>query len=217
MAEQPPVTSLARAREVKINELSNHFANDDLSIDELERRMERVYKAASIAELDVITADLKSAVAVPADLVQAKVVRGKGGAPARFEAMPSRIVSIMSSTKKVGRWGVPPVLGVKAVMSDTQIDLTHAVLTSSTVEMELKTIMTSLKIIVPPGMRVMVDTSSLLSSIESKADDLALADVPAPASVKTLHLTGYAFMSDVQIVVRRREDPLDDEDDDEDD
>ncbi len=214
MAEQPPVPSLARAREVKINELSNHFANDDLSIDELERRMERVYKAGSIAELEVITADLKNAVAVPADLVQAKVVRGTRGAPARFEAMPTRIVSIMSSTKKVGRWGVPPVLGLKAVMSDTQIDLTHAVLTSNTVEMEVKTIMTSLKIIVPPGMRVMVDTSSLLSNIESKADDLALADA-APASVKTLHLTGYAFMSDVQIVVRRREDPLNDEDEDE--
>src|SRR5690349_11982032 len=123
MAEQPPVPSLARAREVKITELSNHFANDDLSLDELERRMERVYKAASIAELEVITADLKNAVAVPADLMQARVVRGKGGAPARFEPMPSRIVSIMSSTKKVGRWGVPPVLGVKAIMSDTQIDL----------------------------------------------------------------------------------------------
>src|SRR6187455_1791064 len=117
MAEQPPVTSLARAREVKITELTNHFANDDLSIDELERRMERVYKAASIAELEVITADLKNAVAVPADLVHATVVRGKGGAPARFEALPTRIVSVMSSTKKVGRWGVPPVLELKAVMS----------------------------------------------------------------------------------------------------
>jgi len=214
MAEQPPVTSLARAREVKITELSNHFANDDLSIDELERRMERVYKASSVAELEVITADLKNAVAVPADLVQAKVVRGRGGASARFEATPARIVSIMSSTKKVGRWGVPPVLGLKAVMSDTQIDLTHAVLTSTTVEMEVKAIMSSVKIVVPPGMRVMVDTSSLLSSIDSKADDLASADAPASASLKTLHLTGYAFMSDIKIVVRRREDPLDDDEDD---
>jgi hypothetical protein len=216
MAEQPLVPSLSRARELKINELSNHFANDDLSLEELEQRMERVYKATSVAELEVITADLKNAVAVPADLVQAKVVRGKGGAPARFEAMPTRIVSIMSSTKKVGRWGVPPVLGLKAIMSDTHIDLTHAVLTSNTIEMEVKSVMASLKIVVPPGMRVMVDTSSIMSSVESKADDLALADATG-ASTKVLHLTGYAFMSDVKIVVRRREDPLDDDYDDDDD
>jgi hypothetical protein len=214
MAEQPPVQSLARARELKINELSNHFANDDLSLDDLERRMEQVYKASSIAELEVITADLKNAVAVPADMVQAKVVRGRGGAPARFEAMPTRIVSIMSSMKKVGRWGVPPVLGVKAIMSDTQIDLTHAVLTSNTIEMEVKSVMASLKIIVPPGMRVIVDTSSIMASVESKADDLALADASAQASAKILHLTGYAFMSDLQVVVRRREDALDDDEDD---
>lgn len=213
MAEQPPITSLSRAREVKINELSTHFANDDLSLDELERRMERVYKATNVAELEVITADLKNAVAVPADMIQAKVVRGKGGAPAQFEAMPTRIVAIMSSTKKVGRWGVPPILGLKAVMSDTQVDLTHAVMTSNTVELEIKSVMASVKIIVPPDMRVMVDTSSVMSNIESKADDLALANVPASASQKVLHLTGYAFMSDLQVIVRRKEDPIFEDDD----
>ena len=53
--------SLSRAREQKISELSTFFANDDLSLEDLERRIERVYKAANVSELDAITADLRSA------------------------------------------------------------------------------------------------------------------------------------------------------------
>ena len=34
----PSVPNFARAREQKIEELSSHFANDDLSLDDLERR-----------------------------------------------------------------------------------------------------------------------------------------------------------------------------------
>ncbi len=54
-----PLSTLSRAREQKISELSQHFANDDLSLDELERRIEQVYKAASVSELDAITSDLR--------------------------------------------------------------------------------------------------------------------------------------------------------------
>ena len=68
MADAPlPLSSLSRAREQKISELSQAFANDDLSLDDLERRIERVYKAANVVELDEITADLRQAV-LPAAL-----------------------------------------------------------------------------------------------------------------------------------------------------
>jgi len=51
-ATPSPIASLARAREQKISELSQYFANDDLSLDDLERRIERVYRAANVLELD---------------------------------------------------------------------------------------------------------------------------------------------------------------------
>ena len=51
MADAPLPTNLSRARESKIEELSRHFANDDLSLEDLERRIESVYKAANAAEL----------------------------------------------------------------------------------------------------------------------------------------------------------------------
>ena len=201
-----PIYSLARARELKIDELSTHFANDDLTLEELERRIELVYKAATAAELETITADLKKAAMVPPEFVQAKVVKGKGNAPATFELPHGRILSFMSSTRKVGRWALPRELQLKAIMSDTHIDLTNAVLTDPSVVVEVRAIMASLKIVVPPGMRVVVDTNSIMSNVESRADDFAPADMPAATNAPVVRLTGYAFMSDVKVVVRHRED-----------
>src|SRR3954471_15618571 len=101
MPESPPPTqSLARAREQKINELSQHFANDDLSLDDLERRIERVYKASSVADVELITADLR----VAAPLVDqrgaaARTVPVDSGEPLHavsYETPKSRLVAIMS-------------------------------------------------------------------------------------------------------------------------
>jgi len=201
-----PIPSLARARELKISELSTHFANDDLSLEELERRIERVYKAASVAELETITADLRSAAVVPPEFVQAKVVKGKGNLPATYELPRGRILSFMSSMRKVGRWAVPRELDLRAIMSDTKVDLTRAVLSDPMVVIEVRAVMASLRIVVPPGMRVVVDTNSIMSNVLSRADDYTPSDRPATPEAPVVRLTGYAFMSDVQVFVRRRED-----------
>jgi Cell wall-active antibiotics response 4TMS YvqF/Domain of unknown function (DUF1707) len=212
-----PVQSLARARELKINELSNHFANDDLTLEELERRIEQVYKAASVAELETITADLKSAAVVPPEFVRAKVVKGQGDVPATYELPRGRILSFMSSMRKVGRWAVPRELDLRAIMSDTKVDLTQAVLSDPMVVVEVRAVMASLRIVVPPGMRVVVETSSIMSNVLSRADDYTPSDRPATPEAPVVRLTGYAFMSDVQVFVRRREDArIEDAEDDDD-
>jgi hypothetical protein len=207
-----PVPSLARARELKINELSTHFANDDLSLEDLERRIEQVYRAVSVAELETITADLKSAATVPADFVRAKVVRGKGGLPATYEVAETRVLSLMSSIKRVGRWAVPRQLKVVAIMSETELDLTHAVLATGDSELEIRGMMASLKIIVPPGMRVIDNLHTVMATVRSRADSLPPDDVPSTASAPVIRLTGFVCMADVQVVVRRREDPAPDDD-----
>lgn len=211
-----PVPSLARAREQKINELSIHFANDDLSLEDLERRIEQVYKAGSVADLEKITADLKLAVAAPAE-TQAPVSAGRrSGAKANLPATiqgSARLLSLMSSTRRVGRWVVPQRLDVVAIMSDTKLDLTHAVMPSGVMDFEIRAVMASLKMIVPPGVRVLVDTHSVMSNVRSRADEFD-ADVPPSATAPVIRLTGFALMADVNVVVRRREDPVYDDDED---
>lgn len=211
-----PLSSMARAREQKIEELSAHFANDDLSLEDLERRIEQVYRATTAAELETITADLKGAALVPADYVRANVVPGTGGLPATYEVQSGRLLSLMSSTKRVGRWALPRTLDLAAVMSDTRVDLTQAVVQPGVSDIEMRAVMASVKIIVPPGMRVMVDVHSVMANVRSRADELAAGD-PLRGGEPVIRLTGFALMADVKIVVRRRDDPypLDDDDDDE--
>src|SRR5471030_1978788 len=150
-----PISSLSRAREEKINELSTYFANDDLSLEELERRIERVYKSASVTELETITADLKHASAAPDDYSRAKLARSTPSSfPVRPELESGRVLSIMSSTLRVGRWAVPRRLEVVGIMTDAKIDMTHASLPNGLIEIDLKVIMASFKLVVPPNMRV---------------------------------------------------------------
>jgi Cell wall-active antibiotics response LiaF, C-terminal len=202
-----PVPSLARARELKIEELSAYFANDDLSLEDLERRIERVYRSSSVAELETITSDLRGAAMVPADYVRANVIPGTAGVPTRYEVPHARMLSLMSTTKRVGRWALARKLDLLAVMSDTRIDLTHAVLQPGISEIHMRAVMASVKVIVPPGVRVVVDAHSVMASVQSKADEL-FSDSQVNASEPVIRLTGFALMADVNVVVRRREDAL---------
>ena len=214
-----PVPSLARAREQKINELSVHFANDDLSLEDLELRIEQVYKARSVAELESITADLRRAAApapAPAELPQSRRGRVTGALTTTYQASGARLLSLMSSTRRVGRWVVPAKLDIVAIMSDTKLDLTHAAMPSGMMDFEVRAVMASLKLVVPPGVRVVVDTHSVMSNVRSRADEFD-GDVPPSAVAPVIRLTGFALMADVQVVVRRREEPILDDDDDEDD
>ena len=220
MAELPPqspIPSLSRAREVKIDELSRHFANDDLSLEDLERRIERVYKAATVSELDSITADLSSAPLAPGQpsSPRDRLVAAAAAAPVavgEYEGRRSRILAIMSSTRRVGRWAAPRDLSVLAVMADTRIDLTNAVLpVGGVLDFELHAVMASLRIIVPPGMRVVNDVHSFMSDVRSDADEVARPGA-ALSSMPVIRLHGAVLMGNVRVSVRRREDVYDDDD-----
>jgi hypothetical protein len=212
-----PLSTLSRAREQKISELSQHFANDDLSLDELERRIEQVYKAASVSELDAITSDLRvsqlPATARPSSdaVSNARVDYGTSNLPA-----PSlRLLAVMSESRRTGRWLVPQRLDVVALMADTKIDLTSAVMPAGGAEFHVRSFWAACKIIVPPEMRVINEMHAIMASVVSKAEEMDAEG--ATRHGPTLRLTGTAFMAEVKVVVRRREDALMELDDDEDD
>ena len=209
----PQLSSLSRARETKITELSTHFANDDLTLDELERRIERVYKAASIAELEEITADLRKAMTPPVDQ---SVVLGssKSAAVSAGQTMAGRVLAFMSSTRRVGRWLVPPKLDVVAIMSDTKLDFTHAAMPGAVIDVHIRAVMASCKLVVPPNVRVINETHAVMANVRSRASEVLPGDAPASTESPVIRLTGYALMSDVNVVVRRLEEPVFDDDDD---
>lgn len=207
MADQP-VPSLNRAREQKISELSQYFATDDLSIEELERRLELVYKSTTVAELEAITADLRT---VPVD----STALDAGGAAARRQALArdarqGRFLAIMGESRRTGRWLVPNALRVISLMSDTRLDLTQAVMESGASEIHLTAMWSSCRLIVPPGMRVINEMHAVMASVTSNADEMDPPGV-SRSNAPVIRLTGTALMAEVKVVVRRREDPIEDD------
>ncbi len=198
MASEKKPESLAlpmeMQRERAVELLSRHFAQDNLSLDELERRIELAYHAKGPAELQDLTRDL------PADPDQAPA-RAVAPLPEAFAPVADRIVSVMTETKRKGLWRPARHIDLWSIMSDTQLDLTEAVLGAGVTEIEVHAVMTSLKVIVPPGVRVVVQTASIMSTVNDESVEPPVVGSGAPV----LRLTGFALMSEIKVRVRLRE------------
>jgi hypothetical protein len=193
---EPLQLSLSQTRDRVIEALSKSFADDDLSLEELERRLERAYKATTVAELDELTADLRSAAA------------SKARTPVPVSSVSStalvveheRIVAIMSESKRGGLWSVPQALDLLAFMSDTSLDLTHAQLPTGIIDIHARSMMATMKIILPPGVHVVNRLHAIMSSVHNELDE----QTPPPGAA-VIRLSGWAFMAEVKVLVRRRE------------
>jgi cell wall-active antibiotic response 4TMS protein YvqF/uncharacterized protein DUF1707 len=186
--------SLEQQRERAIDALSDHFAHDNLSLEELERRMELAYRAQSSADLNALTADLEQLAAQQAQ-VPATVAPSPLATPDR-----ERLTSIMSETHRRGVWAVPQRLDVNAVMADTTIDLTQAILPSGIIDIHVRALMAAVKLIVPPGVRVASRVSAFMGSVNVRPDE----GKPRP-DMPVIRLSGWAFMAEVQTSTRHVE------------
>lgn len=194
MSDRLPVP-LAAARERAIELLSEHFANDRLTMDELDHRLERAYAATSVAELNALTSDLPDerpamaptqAVTRSADLDRA----GESG----------RIVAILSETKRGGLWSVPADVRVTAAMSNLTLDLRSARLSAGITDLNLNAVMASVQIILPPGVRVVESVRAFMASVTDDSYS-ALASDP---SIPIIRLTGRAVMAEVKVRTKTR-------------
>jgi hypothetical protein len=168
----PPV-ALAAARERTIELLSAHFANDRLSIDELDQRLERA----------AVTAPRRAA--APLALERAEE--------------SGRIVAIFSETRRSGLWAVPPQLDVRATMSNLTLDFRSALLSPGVTEVNVSAVMASVQILLPPGVRVVESVRAFMASVTDDSYSVLTSD----PSVPVIRLTGKAVMAEVKVRTRR--------------
>jgi hypothetical protein len=199
--------SLVQARERAIEALTNLFAEDRISMDEFESRLDRLYKAGTPEELDQLTV---SAPVRAAD-------RGAGALDTSsvFDSMPrsqmalepvrpsevaplDRMLVIMGETKRLGEWTPPRRLEAFVLMGTVTLDLREARLAPGITEIHVTAIMGEVKVLVPPTIRVEGHVSAIMGSFSDQSADHA----DAPRGVPILRLTGTAFMAEVGVRVR---------------
>jgi hypothetical protein len=185
------VVPVGAVRERVIQTLTEAFANDVLTVSELEDRLEKAYRATTAEEALSLIAGLpqrQSAVAVgaPAD--------GDSMAPPR-----ERLTSIFSSQNRRGVWAVPRQLRVLGVFSDTTIDLTQAALPKDIIDLHVNVVFANMTIVVPPGLRVVNRVGAFAANVESEpALDLA----PMKPGSPVVRITGNCVFGNLEIVSR---------------
>ena len=202
---KPVLEAVHHRREGVIEALSTHFANDTLDVDEFEQRVDLAHRATSIAELDVLLADLKpnadeqpSASLVPRTEAPRVHTAVRDPSIASHGWRAKRVRAILSDIQRKGTWPVPKKMRVTAVMGTVGLDFREAQMGPGVTKVKVKSIGGEIKIIVPPHLRVECDGRAVLGSFEEMYQNTAERDPDAPL----LRITGRAIIGTVEISTR---------------
>jgi hypothetical protein len=189
----PTPIVLNAQRERTINSLCEYFANDALELAEFEQRLDRAHRAATIADLQALTADLP-----------AIATRGPETAPARrtvtsviTQRANQLLVAVMGGVSRRGRWTPAKHTVVLAFWGGADLDFREADLPPGVTELTVIAVMGGAEIKVPPGLNVETGGIAIMGGFEH----MGSGEAPPP-DVATLRINGLAVMGGVDIQVR---------------
>ena len=195
---QVPLIALRDHREKTVALLCEHFAADRLDMQELETRLDRAQRAATLAELEGLVSDLHPGPAAGPP-PPAAAARPRTGARVRDAIADSRTYgAFMSGVEKRGAWTPARRNVVIAVMGGVELDFRDVDLPPGETEVYLFCMMGGANIIVPPD--VAVDTSGAIA-IMGGIEHGASSRRPHPAA-PVLRITGLCIMGGAEISVR---------------
>lgn len=185
------ITSAHRDRVVQL--LSAAFANDRLSVEQLDERLSAVYRAQTPAELEWLLTD-------PADPNRSLAMDGVETRLASPHVVPERGVAMafMGGFSRKGPWIPPRHLKVVAVMGGGELDLREAKLSPGVTEIEIFSLMGGVEVTVPAGVRVECVGMAFMGGFSVTGGDVT-EDPNAPV----LRISGFVCMAGVD--VRRKD------------
>jgi hypothetical protein len=188
--------ALRDAREKTIALLTDHFAKDDLDMEEFERRLTVAHRAENIHDLDRLVADLPATPAPTTALARAPK-------PAPIVPAPSVVdrrtmVAIMGGFQRNGTWTAPRHLRIFCFWGGAELDFRDARLPEGTTEVSVFAMMGGVQIIVPPGLAVEMDGTAIMGGFEHMERAPAEPDPDRPV----LRVRGFVMMGGVSVQTR---------------
>lgn len=186
MTQPPlPAQSLDAARERAVERLSDHYARDQLTLEELESRLEQAYAARTPEALAVVLSGLPALSPETAPAVKAPA--GKGPRSRNY-------IAVMSGVVRRGTWLVPKHINAFAFMGGIELDLREATLDPGVTEISVVAVMGGVVVTVPPNVRLECDGFAFMGGFEDQLKQPSSGDPNAPV----VRLTGFAFMGGVE-------------------
>ncbi|MGE0159484.1 MAG: DUF1707 domain-containing protein [Gemmatimonadales bacterium] len=198
--DEGDVTPLSQTRQVTIDALCEHFANDVMTVEEFERRVDTAHNAESVDELRELLRDLPGAglPAVAGAGSTAPAARGFAVAPSDQVRPTAHSVAILGGSRRVGRWTPARVNNAIAVCGGVELDFREAIMPPGVTELKIFAMWGGVDVIVPPGMNVECHGVGIMGGFDHAPDTIAAPDPMAP----TLRVSGVALMGGVHVTVR---------------
>ena len=187
--QHPRAVTLRHARESAIERLSEGFARDELSLDELERRVDQAFAALDEPALARLVADLEPS-ALPS-LPRAALARAPLEPPAR---PTSRLALAIFGNVERRLSGVLPGARVSAVFGNVELDLRDVTLPPGVTELEVRAVFGNVELTIAPTLAVECVGASVLGSFAG------VHRVPRGASDEpVLRIAGAAVLGNVEV------------------
>lgn len=180
------LVALDQARSQARERIGDGYARDLIDGDELDRRLEALERAATLAEIHELVADLDGVHAV-ASVGHALVPVG--------EIPPTQQISAwFSETKRTGRWTPARHNHVQAIAASVRLDLREAQLGEGVTVFSVKVVMGELEIVAPPGLAVDVECSAFFGEVDQ---DESVG--PSPDARARVRIEGRVWLGSISV------------------
>jgi len=172
--------------------LREALAEGRLDPEEHAERIDTVYRAKTMGELEPVVRDLPAPGAGRARQGPDAYAHGSG-APVPDQ----NLVAIFSASVRKGRWQAPARINAFAFFGSVEIDLTEAVFPQRQVQINVTAVFGSVEIRVPENITLRSSGSGVLGSFEVESHDSEEADAPQVV------VNGYAVLGSVEARPKR--------------
>nr|WP_063763043.1 DUF1707 domain-containing protein [Streptomyces rimosus] len=166
-----------------------------LDAEEHAERIDLVYRAKTMGELEPLVRDLPAEDGAPRQ-------RPASAASAAYEAEGAAppdqtMVAIFSASTRKGRWRVPGRINAVAVFGSVEIDLTEGIFQQQHVQINVTAIFGSVEIRVPENVTLRSSGSGVLGAFEVETHESVEGDAPI------VQVNGYAVLGSVEAKAKR--------------
>lgn len=201
----PPMRASNADRERVAGVLQQAMSEGRLTVAELESRLDSVYAAKTLAELEPVINDLPGhQISLSKSAPVGHPIFAEGSAPDNLSVSgtgPPRanMVAILSGVERKGRWTAAAHLNAVAMMGGIVLDFTQCRLSAMETVINVTAIMGGVDIKVPVGMTVIVDGIGIMGAFEDNANQHYGPEAPV------LRIKGFALMGGVNVTSSKKQ------------
>ncbi|MFB8040779.1 DUF1707 domain-containing protein [Streptomyces hydrogenans] len=175
--------------------LAEALAQGRLDAEEHAERVEAVYRAKTVGELEPVVRDLPAADGAPSTARTAPAPAAYG--PEDAEGNADQLLAVFSSTTRKGRWRVARRTNAFAIFGNVEIDLTEAIFAQPLTTINATSIFGNVEVRVPENISLRGSGVGILGNFD--VTTLEGVDPQAPLVV----VNGYAVLGNVEARPKR--------------